>query len=168
MNNMNPGDNHYDDFMEEEKEEQEDVANAQIEELEPAEDEEVNNNKVSKEQYRAKMVKLFGLVIVIFILVILVGFIFSLFGKKKYDYIDVENIMKDAAISYFKDNTKNLPKSEDKAVEIHDDVLADEGYMKKLSDYIKDENCSGKVIVKKTDSKEYSYTAYLDAVMKEM
>ena len=161
MNNMNPGDNHYDDFIEE-KEEQEDVANAQIEELEPIEDEQNNRNKESKEQYRAKMVKLFGLVIVIFIIVILFGFIFSLFGKKKYDYLEVENIMRDAAISYFKDNTKNLPKFEKTAVEIHDDVLSDEGYMKKLSDLIKDENCSGKVVVKKIKSKEYSYTAYLD------
>ena len=169
-NNFKPDSNHFDDFMdEEEKNEIEDDEN-EVEDEEvytdtdfSEEDEEVSDSsRISKEIYKAKMIKLLGLAIVILLIVILIGYIMSLFNKKSYSYNDVEDIMRDSAISYFQDNKKNLPVSNKNDVEISDAVLTEEGYMKPLGKLINNDSCSGKVVVKKIASKEYKYTSYLN------
>lgn len=117
---------------------------------------------VSKEQFRAKMIKSFGLIIIIFIVIILIGLIISLFAKKNYDYADVEDIMKNAAISYFKDNKNRLPKDNSQTVEIHASILTENEYMKPIEKYLGTTSCSGKVLVQKVDTKSFSYTSYID------
>ena len=63
--------------------------------------------------------------------------------------LEVEDIMKKAAIKYFKDNKNKLPKNTREIVEIHANVLVTNKYMKSLDQYIKDETCTGKVLVEK-------------------
>lgn len=119
-----------------------------------------SNSNLSKEQFRAKMIKTFGIVIVIFIFIILIGLLISLLGKKNYNYADVEEVMKDSAELYFKDNKKQLP-TETQPVQISDTILVNNEYMKPLEEYLKNDTCSGKVIVKKNGN-TYAYSAYLD------
>lgn len=133
------------------------------EEIEKQEElEEANNAKIEQEAFRAKMVKMFGFVIVGLIVVLCVGFLISLLTKKNYSHADTEDKMKDAAISYFTDNKSRLPKTAEETVEITASVLAENKYMKTLDKYLKNETCSGKVVVKKSSSKDYSFTSYLD------
>lgn len=169
-NNMNPDSNHFDDFMDEEEKLENEKEVEEIEEDYTEEeylddnnqDDESSNNDISKEIYKAKMLKLFVLVIVIFLVILLFAYLFSLFSRKKYSYTDVEGIMRNAAISYFQDNKKSLPATTSKNVEISDSVLSEEGYMKPLEKYTKNDSCSGKVVVKKESGNEYQYTAYLN------
>ena len=129
------------------------------ENLEQKENKETNDSGNSNE-FREKIIKMFGIVIIALVVVLFVGFIISLFSHKKYTYADVEDVMKDAAIAYFKDNKNKLPKSSE-IVEIDSNVLANNKYMKTLDKYLKNKECSGKVSVEKADGKSYSYTSKL-------
>ena len=120
-----------------------------------------NQQKIEQEQFRAKMLKLFGIVIVGLIVVLGLGFIFSLFSKKNYTYDEVEDIMKDAAVSYFEDYPKKLPSTSNEAIEVTTSILVENKKMKELDYYLKDQNCKGNVTVDKVSSKEYTYTPYL-------
>lgn len=143
-----------------------------IKEFDPEKDESVDEDspenieteikkeeKLAKEQFRARIVKMMGVMIVIIIIIILIGLIISLTSKKNYSYAEVEDVMKEAAKSYFVDNEKKLPTSR---VKISSDVLAEEGYMNTLDKYLSNQTCSGEVIVENTGNKTYSYTSYLD------
>ena len=151
-----------DELKEEEKtessEEQDDEAD--YEELDVS-----SNNQSSsreRERYQLRLIKLFGLVIVVVILIIVVFYLLSLGKKKSYTYGDVESILKNAAVSYFKDNEKELPTASNSVVEIRDNILISQNYMKAISEYISDDSCTGKVLVKKVSSNNYRYTPYLD------
>ena len=105
----------------------------------------------------------------IFMVIILIGgcsigfilWFITLFQGNKYTYEDVEKIMTESAQSYFKDHKKNLPK-EKQIVEIGVSTLVSNEYMNELTEYLGEESkCSGKVRVKKMDSK-YIYTPYLN------
>ena len=111
------------------------------ENLEQKENKETNDSGNSNE-FREKIIKMFGIVIIALVVVLFVGFIISLFSHKKYTYADVEDVMKDAAIAYFKDNKNKLPKSSE-IVEIDSNVLANNKYMKTLDKYLKNKECSG-------------------------
>ena len=120
-----------------------------------------NQSKIEQEQFRAKMLKLFGIVIIGLIIVLGLGFIFSLFSKKDYTYAEVEDIMKEAAVSYFEDYQKKLPKTTDESIEATTTILVENKKMKELDYYLKDQNCKGNVTVDKVSNKEYTYTPYL-------
>lgn len=119
-----------------------------------------NNNTNANNEFRSKMIKMFGIVIIGLIIFLVIGFVISLVTKKDYTYSALEDEMKKAAINYFKDNKSKLPKTNTEIVEIDASILAKNKYMKTLDKYMKDEECTGKVTVEKVDD-SYSYTPYL-------
>lgn len=123
--------------------------------------EDANRKKIEQEQFRAKMLKLFGVVIVGLIVVLGIGFIISLFSKKDYTYADVEDIMKNAAVNYFEENPKKLPSTTDESLEVNVSILVDNKNMKELDHYLSNQSCKGNVLVDKVSNKEYTYTPYL-------
>ena len=149
----------FEDALENDVEEKDDME-YEIDE-ETTKNENVNQQKIEQEQFRAKMLKLFGIVIVGLVVILGLGFIFSLFSKKDYTYAEVEDIMKDAAILYFEDYPKKLPSTTDESLEVSSSILAENKNMKELDYYFKDKNCKGNVTVDKVSSKEYTYTPYL-------
>lgn len=120
-----------------------------------------SNNLNNSNEFREKMIKMFGVVIVALIVVLIIGFLISLFTRKNYTYATVEDKMKEAAINYFKDNKNKLPKTNSEIVEIDSNILSNNKYMKTLDKYLKNKECSGKVSVEKVDNKSYSYTPKL-------
>ena len=162
-NNIGPNSNRFKDNL---KEETHDTIDQEVDEIEEdpekLEEEIKKEEKLAKEQFRARIVKMMGVVIIIIIIIVLIGFIISLTSKKNYTYAEVEDIMKNAAENYFADNKKKLPSSTSQKVEIHDSVLAEEEYMKTLDKYLQSDSCSGKVVVQKNDTNSYRYTSYLD------
>lgn len=138
-----------DDYLEEEEEQT------------VQETEEVTNNNNNNDDFRDKIINMFKIVLIALVVILVVGFIISLFSKKKYTYSSVEDVMRSAAISYFKDNSGKLPKTDDQIVEVGTDVLINNGYMKKLDHYIKGEDCSGKVTVERVSTSTYNYTPIL-------
>ena len=69
--------------------------------------------------------------------------------------------MKQAAVSYFVDYPKILPKTTDESIEATTTILVENKKMKELDYYLKDQNCKGNVTVDKVSNKEYTYTPYL-------
>ena len=158
--NIGPNGNRYKDVTEDIKEiDSEKEENVDEDSPENIEAEIKKEEKLAKEQFRAKIVKMMGVIVIIIIIIILIGFIISLTSKKNYSYAEVEDVMKEAAKSYFVDNEKKLPTSK---VKISSDVLAEEGYMNTLDKYLSNQTCSGEVIVENTGNKTYSYTSYLN------
>lgn len=162
---IEPNSNHYNKDNTTKTETEEEVKNIETDddnddEFENKEEIVNKDNIISKEIFRARMIKLFIIVIIIFIVILLVGYLISSFSNKKRSYSDIEEIMVDAAKSYFNDNKTKLP-LKNRSVYISSKTLENSKYMKSLDRYIKNENCSGKVVVKNI-SNSYDYTAYLD------
>ena len=111
---------------------------------------------------KKRMIRFMGIIVVIFIIFIIILLVVSSSSNKNksYSYSEVEKIMKNAAISYFKDNPDSLPSEEEDIVEIDASNLVAGEYMSDLSEYISEEACSGTVQVEKTSS-GYLYTPYL-------
>ena len=146
--NIGPNGNRYKDVTEDIKEiDSEKEENVDEDSPENIEAEIKKEEKLAKEQFRAKIVKMMGVIVIIIIIIILIGFIISLTSKKNYSYAEVEDVMKEAAKSYFVDNEKKLPTSK---VKISSDVLAEEGYMNTLDKYLSNQTCSGEVFVENT------------------
>lgn len=139
----------------------EEVDDNEIEDSSEQEDTNKSSRQTVQDEFRKKMMWLFLIVFVILIAVLVIGFIISLFTRKDYTYFDLENVMQKSAISYFKDNPKKLPKSEDEIVEITTSSLISEKYMKEMDYYIKNGKCSGKVSVSKIAKDNYKYYPYL-------
>lgn len=118
--------------------------------------------ELAKEQFRSRIVKMMVIVIIVIVIIVLIGFIISLTSKKNYSYSETEDVMKEAAESYFSDNKDKLPSGISQKVSIEDSILSNKGYMKTLDKYLGTNNCEGKVIVQKTNKNSYSYTSYLD------
>lgn len=110
-----------------------------------------------------KMLLLFGIVIGFIVLIIFLVFIIGLFKNKSLEYREIEDKMVEAARKYYTVKEDALPLNEDEEVEISTTLLAEEGYMKELVKYQKDESvsCSGKVIVTKS-ADYYNYSPYLE------
>ena len=120
-----------------------------------------NKNNYDKSELKKKLVKVCGIIIIIFIIFLLIILVATLFTKKNYTYSDVEQIMKEAAISYFNDNPHQLPK-EDNTVTISVDNLIMAEKMKDLDEYLgNDVSCKGTVDVENIDNK-YVYSPYLN------
>ena len=156
------------DVTEEEKLDDEEITDEEDRVEDPQE--KINNIKknknipassLSNNDFRSKMIKMFGIVIGGLIIILVVGFIISLIVGKKYNYAMVEDEMKNAAVNYFKDNKNKLPKNTEEVVEISTTVLANNKYMKTLDKYLNDTSCTGKVSVEKVGDKSYSYTPVL-------
>lgn len=102
-----------------------------------------------------------GVVLGIIIFALLISKLVYLVSNSKKSYGDVELILKNAGIQYYKDNISLLPKDNGETRSVGDNVLSEEGYMKSLDKLIKNNKCSGKVTVTK-DVEIYNYSAYLD------
>lgn len=113
---------------------------------------------------KKKLYRLMGIAMAIFVGFIILIMILSAISNsnKTYSYTEIEKIMKDAAISYFKDNKDSLPAEEGDITEIDAANLTAAEKMKDLSEYLKEgDSCTGTVQVEKTAS-GYLYTPYLD------
>lgn len=117
-----------------------------------------SNNNDNYEKKR--LIRMMGLILgVVIVFIILLFFITSLFGGKK-TYEEIEEIMSDAAESYFTDHQENLPKKDGVSQTVDVSVLAAEGYMKDLTKYT-NAACTGSVKVVKSGS-SYLYTPNLN------
>ncbi|MBQ6497405.1 MAG: hypothetical protein IJI58_01665 [Bacilli bacterium] len=111
---------------------------------------------------KSKMMKFMGIILIITILLLVVLFILSYASPKTYTYEEIEEVLKKAAVSYFKDHPESLPQNEGSIIEIDSSNLVAEGKMKELSEYVKDDvTCTGTVQVELAGSK-YLYTPYLN------
>ena len=121
-----------------------------------------SSHKGTDNELKKKLLFL-GVIIVAGVLVLfLILFLVSSFVQKNYSYDDIEEIMRDAAVQYFKDNSSKLPENENQRVEIDASTLASYEYMKPLSEYTKDGvSCSGKISVQ-TNGSDYLYIPTLE------
>jgi len=107
------------------------------------------------------MMRFMFIVIAVVILLAIVLLLASVFMKHKYTYDDLEEVLRTAAVAYFKDNKDQLPQAEGGVVEIEAANLINGEYMKPFTEYAGDEtNCNGTVRVEKTAA-SYLYTPYL-------
>lgn len=110
---------------------------------------------------RKRLFMVMGVMVVGVLLLLFILFLVSVFAGRKYSYDDVEEILKEAAISYFADYPESLPQNDGDVVEIDAVNLVYAGKMKDLSEYVKDEvACTGNVQVEKA-GEEYLYTPFL-------
>ncbi len=136
----------------------------EVEEDDDEEDEEESKTSKNKGQddFKKFIIKLVLIVVGGMILLFVVLSIASLFTKGNYSYEKIEEIMTNAAKSYFKEYPESLPKKENQIVEIEATTLAQAGKMKDLSEYTKQGvTCTGKVSVAKS-SEDYIYTPSLN------
>lgn len=111
---------------------------------------------------KKKMLKVFMIIFGIVLVLIVVLFIISVFFKKDYSFLELENLLKQSAIKFYSENKKELPKTEDHIVFIKSDTLIDAGYMKDFTEYTRKKiSCSGNVKVQKK-GKDYIYTPKID------
>lgn len=96
-----------------------------------------------------KKIIVFGIGILLFIILIFVViFIYNKFFTKK-TYAEVEKNMKNAAITYLKNNSDELPTENDQSITISDTTLINSGLMKSVNEQLKAKGytCTGEVIV---------------------
>ncbi len=133
-----------------------------IEDEEDIELEEEIEERKSSDAARKRMFKMMGIIVGGMVILLVVLYIISIFSTKTYSYTEIEKILKDAAISYFKDNPDNLPTEEGNIVEIDSSNLIVAERMKDLSEYTKEGvACSATVQVEKSGN-DYLYTPYLN------
>lgn len=133
-------------------------------ETEEKEDElqEEKEAKKKDENAKKKMMKFMTIIVGVFILLLVILFLCSIFIKKSFTYSEIETIMKEAAISYFEDNKSALPAEDGDVVEIDVANLVAAEKMKPLSEYTgENTSCSGSVQVEKSGT-EYLYTPFLN------
>lgn len=146
-----------------------DEAEYEVEEEEDIELDDDDDDRSSSSSKRSsdvdpkkRLFLLMGIIVGATVLLLLILYIASLFTNKKYDYDDMETILKEAAISYFADYPESLPQKDQEIVEIDSSNLVYAGKMKELSTYRNDGViCSGKVQVERVGG-EYLYTPFLD------
>ncbi len=124
--------------------------------------EEEREAKKKNKDAKKKMFIFMGGIVGVLCLILLILFISSLFIKKTYSYEQIEEIIKNASISYFKDHPDLLPQMDGGIVEIEVNNLVSAEKMKPLSEYTKEGlSCTGRTLVEKAGD-EYFYTPYLD------
>lgn len=118
-----------------------------------------NTLKEVVDNYKKPLVICGGFVVLLIIFFIVVGIIRGL----KKSYTEIEDKMKNAAVSYYEKYEEKLPKTEGAEVSIKAQTLIDNEMMKPLEKYVRNDEiiCDGKVIVTKT-YKNYLYTPVLD------
>ncbi len=121
-----------------------------------------NTTSLSREQMRKRMILVFASILGFVLLALLLLFLFSFFFGKKPTYVEIENIMKDAAIEYYKNHKGRLPTDNQTVEAVDDDILVRNEYMKPLSKYLEEGvHCLGKVEVDYNNG-NYIYTPYLE------
>ena len=116
----------------------------------------------SNNELRKKLVLFTGIILGAVVVIALVIFLLSIFMIPTYTYDDIENIMVNAAESYFEDHPKRLPQSENQRVEIDVDTLVASEYMDEMIEYTgEDISCEGQVTVQ-TNGDGYMYIPRLD------
>ncbi len=121
-----------------------------------------STHSVDRSVIRKRMLIVFGGVISFIIVLMLILFIISLFNKKQYSYVQIENILKEAAIEYYSHHKGRLPDSAEVIEAVDDEILVRNEYMKPLNEYLKEGvNCIGKVEVDYNNG-NYLYTPYLE------
>ena len=137
--------------------------NDEEEDIKDEEEIEVEVKKKSNDNAAKKrMIMFMGIIVGFTILLLIILFFASLAKGSSYSYSDIERIMKNAAVSYFKDYPEYLPATEGGVVEVDSSNLVAAGKMKDLSEYTKSGvNCTGSVQVEKSGS-EYLYSPILD------
>ena len=157
---MNPNENlvkHPKEDEEEFVEEEEDIDESKFD-FDDDDDKSVSSSSAAKN----KMMKFMGAILLITILLLIVLFVFSSMKPKVYKYTEIETMLKNAAMSYFKDFPESLPQNEGSIVEIDSSNLVNAGKMKDLSEYTAEGVvCSGTVQVELAGS-DYVYTPYLN------
>ncbi len=132
--------------------------------IEKLKDEDRENNSYEdsdKREHKEKMMKYLFKIAIFTAILVVVLFVLSMFSSKSRGYADIEKIMKNAAIKYYKENASDLPKINGGIVEISAQKLSNLKYMKDLDKYSKKSSCSGKVVVENNDD-SYIYIPYLD------
>ncbi len=122
-----------------------------------------DDDKSSNSDAKKKMFRFMGIFVFVIIIGLLILYLISLMGgKHSYEYSDIEEVMKKAAIAYFEDYPEYLPKESGTIVEVDSSNLVAAGKMKALNEYTKEGVlCTGKVLVEKSGA-EYLYTPYLN------
>lgn len=121
-----------------------------------------HSSKGSNDELKKKLLVLGEIILGGAIVLLLILFLLSSFVQKNYSYDDIEEIMKNAAIAYFEDNSDKLPSLENERVEITADILAASEYMKEMTEYTGENlTCTGKVSVQ-TNGDEYLYIPKLE------
>ncbi len=111
---------------------------------------------------KKRMILFMGILLGGLLLLFLVLYIVSLFSHSTYQYEDIENVLKNAAIAYFKENDSYLPVNDGDIVEVDSSNLVATGKMRDLSEYTPDGVlCSATVQVEKSGT-QYLYTPYLN------
>lgn len=108
-----------------------------------------------------KLIIIGSSVIGVIVLLLIVLWLVSIFGGKKLTYEQAEEKIVNAADKYYKDNPTMLPAS-DGDYSLSYQTLVDAGYIKPLSELLKDgDKCSAEVTVNAQNS-AYSYIAFLN------
>lgn len=108
-----------------------------------------------------KLIIIGSSIIGVIVLLLIVLWLVSIFGGKKLTYEQAEERIVNAAEKYYKDNPTMLPAS-DGDYSLSYQTLVDAGYIKPLSELLKDgDKCSAEVTVNAQNS-AYSYIAFLN------
>ncbi len=108
-----------------------------------------------------KLIIIGSSVVGLIVLLLVVLWLVSIFGGKKFTYEQVEEKIIEAADKYYKDNPTMLPAS-DGEYTLSYQTLVDNNYIKPLSELLKDgANCSAEITVTAQNS-SYSYIAFLN------
>lgn len=118
-----------------------------------------SSSKGSSDDAKKKLFKMMAIICGVMVGLLLVIYIASLLSNKSYTYLDIENIMKDAAVGYFEAHTEYLPTEEGKIVQVDAQNLIYEERMKDFSEY--GIACTGYVQVEKIGN-NHVYTPYLN------
>ncbi len=108
-----------------------------------------------------KLIIIGSSVVGIIVVLLIVLWLVSIFGGKKFTYEQVEEKIVEAADKYYKDNPTMLPAS-DGEYTLSYQTLVDNNYIKPLTELLKDgANCSAEIAIT-AQSSSYSYIAFLN------
>lgn len=117
----------------------------------------MNLSSINKKFFTYIIIAL-GVVVGIFVVI----FIINMFKGKRLSFDNLEVALKDAAVSYYKDNIELLPKTEGGIVSVDNFKLSESGYIKSIEKITKKGyTCTGEVKVQR-NGEYYLYTPYLD------
>ena len=127
-------------------------------------EEDEQREKTNELLARKRMFRFMGIIISVALIILIFLYLLSLItkGGRNYSYERIEVVLKNAAISYFKDYPENLPENDGDVVEVDSSTLTSASKMKDISAYTKKGVvCTGSVKVQKVDN-DYSYTPILN------
>lgn len=113
---------------------------------------------IEKINPKYRLFALGGTIIIVFIITIAFA---TLFTNTKYTYEKVEQKLKTAAQTYYKNRAEQLPKQDGNKVTVTAEQLVESGNIKPLSKMLKNETCTASVTVMNNNS-YYLYTPYLE------